>query len=180
MQQSMYLAESSALPGRLSHAHKTVQTGAGSLIKKLLAAWMGLVLVLSCALAAPAVNAETTAEPEAKVGAFYKWYLHALAQNHEPLIDDKQTLAQYVSRSLIKELEKRFHSADGLDADYFIQAQDYLADWEDNVAIGRADIKGKTATMVVTLGATQESKYRLGLTLIQENGLWKIRKIRRA
>jgi hypothetical protein len=117
---------------------------------------------------------------EATVSEFYKWHLHLLAQNKEPLLDDRATISKYASRALLGEIEKKLHSADGMEADYFIQAQDYLDDWESNISIARPDIQGPMATVKVVLGATRESRYKLALKLIREDGAWKIREVRRA
>jgi len=123
--------------------------------------------------------AETSSieNPEVVTTKFYKWYLRSIAQNHDPLTDDKAGLAAYVSTTLIHEIESKQNSAEGLDQDYFIQAQDYLDDWESNVSAKSQPINGATDEVVVTLGASKDSTYLLGVTLIQENKTWKIRKI---
>lgn len=120
----------------------------------------------------------TSLTPDATVSKFYNWYLHLLATDHDPLRDDRPKLSEYVSKALIQEITQRMNSADGLDADYFIQAQDYLDDWENNISVTKPEINGNTAVLVVTLGATEESRYRLRLTLKKESNIWKIRKVR--
>ncbi|UOD33279.1 DUF3828 domain-containing protein [Massilia violaceinigra] len=57
------------------------------------------------------------------------------------------------------------NSEDGLDADYFIQAQDYHDDWEKNISVAKSRISGNAATVRVTPGAGKESIQRLELTL---------------
>lgn len=124
------------------------------------------------------VLAETSLAPDAFVSEFYGWYLHSLAADHDPFRDDRTKLSKYVSKALIKEIERRMNSANGLDADYFIQAQDYLDDWENNISVAMPKINGNTASVVVTLGATKDSRHRLALILMKEDRVWKIRKIR--
>lgn len=116
--------------------------------------------------------------PDATVSKFYNWYLHALTTDHDPLRDDRPKLSAYVSKALIQDINRRMNSADGLDADYFIQAQDYLDDWGTNISVTKPEINGNTAVLVVTLGATEESRHRLRLTLKKERDIWKIRKVR--
>ncbi|MET3131327.1 hypothetical protein AAKU55_001586 [Oxalobacteraceae bacterium GrIS 1.11] len=125
----------------------------------------------------PALAADLPS-PADTTSAFYKWYIHSLVTNHEPFNDDKIGLGAYVSTSLIKEIEQKMNSEDGLDADYFIQAQDYHDDWETNISVEKSKISGNTATVLVTLGASKESSQRLALTLKKEDHVWKIRKVR--
>lgn len=136
--------------------------------------------VFLCALVCFGFSARAadTASPAATTSAFYQWYLHSLVADHVPLTDDRAELAGYVSASLIKEIEQRMQSEDGLDADYFIQAQDYHDDWENNISVTKATVAGNAATVFVTLGASKESRQCLALTLKKEDRAWKIRKVR--
>lgn len=141
-----------------------------------------LFLSLSLGLTLPPqlACAETEAiAPDVVSAKFYKWYLHALSTDEEPLINDKACLANYVSKALMSELEARMQSEEGLDADYFIKAQDYLDDWEENISTQIQPVKGSMKEVVVTLGATQESLHRLSVTLVREGNDWKIRKIKK-
>jgi hypothetical protein len=54
---------------------------------------------------------------------FYSWYLGIQRDSKDAMHDDPPTLAKYVAAPLLREIEK---SARGPDADYFIQAQDYM------------------------------------------------------
>ncbi|NHZ34624.1 DUF3828 domain-containing protein [Massilia rubra] len=132
--------------------------------------------ILAC-LSFPALAAELPS-PAVTTSDFYKWYIHSLVANHQPLSDEKVKLGTYVSKSLIAEIEKRMNSEDGLDADYFIQAQDYFDDWEKNISVTKSRISGNTATVRVTLGASKESIHHLELTLKKEDSVWKIRRVR--
>jgi hypothetical protein len=121
--------------------------------------------------------AETT--PQAVVSEFYAWYLRAVARDQDPLHDEPATLRKFVSGALIVEIEKKLKSRDGLDADYFMQAQDYLDDWLDNISVSPAQIKGATATTAVYLGKSADKKYGLSVSLVNEQGAWKVRKVTR-
>ncbi|HKD24565.1 MAG TPA: DUF3828 domain-containing protein [Xanthobacteraceae bacterium] len=139
----------------------------------LLLCLLGAVAQLSIAASA----AETT--PQAVVSEFYAWYVRAVAKDEDPLHDEPATLKRYVSGALIVEIEKKLKSRDGLDADYFMQAQDYLDDWLDNISVSPAQIKGATATTAVYLGKSADKKYGLSVSLVNEQGAWKIRKVTR-
>lgn len=124
----------------------------------------------ACADAKPAA-------PDVVAATFYKWYLHSLSKDQEPLLDKKPCLAAYVSKVLINEIEKEMQSEEGLDQDYFIKAQDYLDDWEGNISTQMLPIKNNTDEVIVTLGASKESSQRLSVTLLREGNTWKIRKV---
>lgn len=137
-----------------------------------------ILICFSLLFIAQPVRAEAPLAPDATVSAFYGWYLHALSADHDPLHDDKAQLSTYVSTALIREIERQINSPNGLDADYFIQSQDYLDDWLTNISVTKTTINGDTASVVVTLGTTKESIWKLGVTLKKERNLWKIRKVR--
>jgi hypothetical protein len=65
-----------------------------------------------------------------------------------------------------------------LDEDYFIRAQDYLEDWASNIIVADVQIKCRTASAIVTLGATKESMQTLALNLVKEGDAWKISKVK--
>jgi Protein of unknown function (DUF3828) len=135
-------------------------------------------LLLICAFGTPAqaaTSSQTT--PQATLTAFYHWYLEELAKNRDPLTNDRAKIEGYVSKGLIREIDKIIKSPDGLEEDYFISAQDYLEDWASHIVVSDLQIKGKTASAIVTLGATKESTWRLALNLINEGDGWKISKV---
>jgi hypothetical protein len=125
----------------------------------------------------PAASPEAPS-PQATVAEFYRWYLHVLKANRNPLSDEKPTLRKYVSAPLIARLEKQAASPDGMDADYFLQAQDFSDDWVSNIAVTDARVDRGSATMVVTLGAPGSERQRLNVSLIATDGAWRIRSVR--
>lgn len=115
--------------------------------------------------------------PEATALVFYSWYLKSLASDRDPLTDDATQIAGFVSKHLILELKRKRESVDGLDSDYFLQAQDYLDEWAVSITASEPKISRSMATVVLTLGNTPEGKRRLKLKLLRERGSWKIRKV---
>ena len=140
-------------------------------IAGMLAVLLGPVLAMGQGTAA--------VKPDAVAIKFYKWYLLEMKANHDPVSGDRKALAAYVSAPLLHEIEVRMKSPDGLDADYFIQAQDYLDDWVSSVSAKTTNMQSSTATTVVTLGGKPESLYRLSVTWVKESGDWKIRRVKR-
>ena len=89
--------------------------------------------------------------PDAVTKSFYTWYLQQIAGNHDPLTTRDPQLRTYVSAPLLREIRQRMASPEGLDADYFIQAQDYLDQWLGKIATSETHVRGATAMTVVTL-----------------------------
>src|SRR5215510_10050422 len=108
----------------------------------------------------PAQTAEhsSKAGPQATLAEFYHWYLEALAKDRNPLGDDRAKMEQYVSKTLLQQIERHINSPEGLGEDYFTKAQDYLEDWQTNIVVSDVRIEGKAASAIVTLGATKKSK----------------------
>jgi hypothetical protein len=142
-----------------------------------------LICVLICVFQLyinPVVSAAEARSPEATAAAFYAWYLGALSTDKDPLRAKRPQLASYVSRDLIGELEGRTDRKDALEEDYFIQAQKALDDWRADIGVSKPLARRDTMVVVVSLGANGESGRVLVLTMIQEDGAWKIRKVQRA
>jgi Protein of unknown function (DUF3828) len=141
------------------------------------------LLALLCAGGAIALAQGTSGppaeQPDTTVAAFYKWYLHEMSLNHTPVTDNSKKLGIYASAALLREINRRMNSPNGMDADYFIQAQDYLDDWLDNIQTSDTKVQVASATTVVTLGKKPDNIYRLAVGLVRETGTWKIRSVRR-
>jgi hypothetical protein len=124
-------------------------------------------------LAETSVQAQTSVTPEATLRHFYEWYLHALNQNQEPLEKHQAELSKFVTQRLMTSLNRARKRPEGIDADFFIDAQDLDETWEKNISTSRARIQGTRATASVTLkGTSFDDKLRVGLR--KEGGLWKI------
>ena len=118
--------------------------------------------------------AQTSMTPEATVRSFYEWYLHALNQDEEPLEKHQAELSKFVTQRLIKSLARALKSPEGIDADFFIAAQDWDKTWEKNIYTSKARIQGARATTTVTLKGESFGNHRLRIGLRKEGGLWKI------
>jgi hypothetical protein len=115
--------------------------------------------------------------PELAAAQFYRWYMQSLAINQDPLRQSPVQLSAYVSQGLISELKRRMNRK-GLRADYFIQAQEFMDDWTTDIRVVNPKIQGGMATVVVVLGASEETRRRLALTLSRDGGDWKICMVR--
>lgn len=113
--------------------------------------------------------------PEAALRKFYHWYVHALNQNLEPLGKQKAALKKYLTRRLYLELVKRERRGE-IDSDYFLDAQDWDHDWENNIAISKPSLHAGRAIALVDLTG-REMSIKLRVTLKKEAGGWKIDKV---
>ena len=110
--------------------------------------------------------------PEAALRQFYHWYVHMLNQNGDPLGKQKAALKKYITRRLYLELVNREKRGE-IDYDYFLNAQDWDHDWENNITVAKPSIRAGKATAVVSLSGRQLS-VKLLVTLKEEDGSWKI------
>jgi hypothetical protein len=120
-----------------------------------------------------------TGQITAAVTDFYRWYLGAFAKDQVPIKTDRARMEAHVTKELLQQIDKQMKSPDGLDADYFLKAQDYMDDWSSNIALSRIRVNGDAATATLTLGATKESKHLLAVRLVHENDTWKISRVSR-
>lgn len=125
---------------------------------------------------APAL-AQASTTPEMSVRRFYEWYLHALNQNEEPLEKHHAELSKFVTRRLMRSLNRALKRPDGIDADFFIDAQDWDKTWEKNIYASKARIQGARATTTVTLKGESFGKHSLRVGLRKEDGVWKIESV---
>jgi ABC-type transporter MlaC component len=148
--------------------------------KELGAGRIGAILVVAVAVQVGLAQPKAARARET-VTSFYEAYLQALAQNRDPFTQDKAFVKRYVAASLIAEIDKQIKSPDGLEADYFLQAQDFLDEWKGHISVAEAAgaVKAGVAVTVVTLGTKASSEYRLKVRLKKETGGWKISHVQR-
>jgi hypothetical protein len=133
--------------------------------------WMALIL--SCAQTS--TSAQTPASPEVSVQRFYSWYLHALNQNQNPLDKQQTELSKFITARLLMSLKRALKRPDGIDADFFIDAQDWDESWEKNISTSASTTQADRATVNVTLkGGEAFGTKRLKVGLRKESGAWKI------
>jgi hypothetical protein len=123
---------------------------------------------------------QTSASPEEAARSFYKWYLHALYQSPDAVPFEEQNAGaqKYVTVSLLQKLANAKAKAKRKERDirieYFFGTLDLDSNWENNIAVLKHVMKGATAEVEVTLGAREDNRRDLKVTMRKENGLWKI------
>ncbi|MDP9004185.1 MAG: YbjP/YqhG family protein, partial [Verrucomicrobiota bacterium] len=122
---------------------------------KLRIAFFALLVALVSASAISA--AEPSATPESAITGFYRWYVSELIANHNPM-DNRKELKRFATARLLKEIDKMKKGPDGLDGDYFVDAQDFDNLWAKNVSVSDVKVSGATATAEVFLKGKDMSR----------------------
>lgn len=143
--------------------------------------FLALTLLLAGACIAPAVAAQNPRainkeSPEIVIQNFYAWYVHALNQDGDPLTRQRTKLKQFASARLLRELDTVVKGPDGLDGDYFLDAQDWDKQWEKNISVYELEVRNGRAVAAVALTGPEMSR-KLKVQLVREGGRWKIDKV---
>ena len=142
-------------------------------MKRIFALILSLVAV---AAASPAGAAEANATPEECIRNFYGWYVKNLVANRDPMKQGKE-IRRYATERLLRELEKMTKGPDGLDGDYFVDAQDFDPLWAKNIAISDVKTTGDKSNAHVLLNGSQGMRKKLIVHLVKEAGSWKVDKV---
>jgi len=149
-------------------------------------------LLLACAFlalastqivyAADGVTPAPAVTPEAAVRLFYPWYLGEMMKGRVPFTEER--MHDYVAEDTLRDIAFIMNRPNGgkrgLQEDYFIRAKDYFDDWADYIAVSEVSIDGDTASALVALGDPAQGTQRLTLTLVREDGGWKISRVNEA
>src|SRR4051812_24000393 len=85
--------------------------------------------------------AEPVPTPEDCIRGFYKWYVTNLIANRDPMKQRKE-IRRYATERLLNEISKMQTGPDGLDGDYFTDAQDFDPLWAKNISISAVKTSG--------------------------------------
>ena len=144
---------------------------------KILRTFLLVALALSGSVTS-ALAEERAAAPEKVIHDFYQWYVQALVQNRDPFGKGRSELKRYASARLLKEIDHARKGPDGLDGDYFVDAQDFDEGWARNIGISTPVIVGQRATALVDLkGKEAGMRKKLRVTLVQEDSAGKVDKV---
>jgi hypothetical protein len=124
----------------------------------------------------PLRASESTATPEQSIRSFYHWYVTALIANREPL-KERAEMSRFATNRLLKEIDRKQKSADGLGSDYFVNAQDFDNRWAKNITVSDVKVTGNSATAEVRLVGKGEMRRRLSVWLVKDDASWKIDKV---
>lgn len=154
-----------------------------SCIAKSLRILRAITLVILSTIAVPplaiAATTDVTQTQEASIRLvlhdFYKSYIALLSEDKIP---SREFLAKTVSTKLIRKIQKLASVEGGLDADYFLKAQDYLDEWKENITVAPIRVAGNRAKAVVSLELARGRKHQLSVDLVLVGRHWKITEVR--
>ena len=141
-----------------------------------------LALVALLAATAPGHPAQaepakaSTATPEESIRSFYKWYVTALIANRDPM-KQRAEMKRFATDRLLKEIDKMKKGPEGLNGDYFLDAQDFDDEWAKKISVSNVNIQGAKATAHVLLDGAEGMRKKLVVHLVSDAGAWKIDKV---
>jgi Protein of unknown function (DUF3828) len=123
--------------------------------------------------------AESAATPEDCIRNFYRWYVTNLVANRDPM-KQRTEIRRYATERLLKEIDKMVKGPDGLDGDYFVDAQDFDSLWAKNISISDVQVHGDKSSARVVLNGSKGMRKKLMVHLVKEGGTWKVDKVQGA
>lgn len=118
------------------------------------AALLSLIAVVATSLLRAA---EGNATPEDCIRNFYRWYVNNLVANRDPM-KQRQEIRRYATERLLKEIDKMEKGPNGLDGDYFVDAQDFDPLWAKRIEISDVKIQGDKCKAYVLLNGTKDMR----------------------
>jgi Protein of unknown function (DUF3828) len=113
-------------------------------------------------------------DPADTIRNLYGWYVRELKVGVDPLHERRTELKQFVTESLLTSIDNLRTGAGSLDGDSLLQAQQFDQDWASKIAIDKLETRGRTATARVILTGRLLGERRLNVSLIKEEGRWKV------
>jgi hypothetical protein len=136
---------------------------------------LGLIALAATSGAADSTKA-STATPEKAIRGFYQWYVTALVANRDPM-KQRAEMKRFATERLLKEIDKMKKGPDGLNGDYFLDAQDFDDQWAKKIVVSNVKIQGTKATAHVLLDGPEGMRKKLVVQLVNDAGAWKIDKV---
>ena len=118
----------------------------------------------------------STATPEETIRSFYGWYVTALVANRDPM-KQRAELKRFATDRLLKEIDKMKKGPEGLNGDYFLDAQDFDEQWAKKISVSNVKIDGTRASAHVLLDGPEGMRKKLVVQLVNDAGAWKIDKV---
>lgn len=142
------------------------------------ASWRLWLIFCFVVAGAQAQERAVSSGPEQAIRNFYQWYVQALVSDHNPLNQQPGEMKKYASARLLREIGRTAKGPDGLDGDYFLDAQDFDKGWAKNIHVSALMKKGDRSTADIELKGSEMGIRKLHVDLVQENRLWKIDRVK--
>lgn len=115
--------------------------------------------------------------PSDSLRSFYRWYVTELVAKRNPL-ENRKELKRFATERLLKEIDRLKKGPNGLDGDYFVDAQDFDALWAKNITVSDVKISGTKATADVLLAGKGDMRRRLQVSLVRDGSVWKVDRVK--
>lgn len=147
-------------------------------MKQIASLLVAIITATLCHFTSAAEPAKSlSSNPTETIRGFYHWYVTELIANRDPM-SNRPELKRFATARLLNEIGKMKRGPEGLNGDYFVDAQDFDNQWAKKITVSNVQINDKTATAEVLLkGATADMNRRLKVNLALENGTWKVDKV---
>jgi hypothetical protein len=139
--------------------------------------FFSLIALVAIAAVGPVRAAEPAATPEDSIRNFYRWYVTNLVANRDPM-KQRGELKRYATERLLKEIDKMEKGPDGLDGDYFVDAQDFDPLWAKRISISDVQTRGDKSKAHVLLDGSKGMQRKLLVHLVKDAGTWKVDKVK--
>ena len=136
-----------------------------------------LLILVALAVVCPIRAATPAGTPEDCIRNFYHWYVTALVTNHDPM-KQRAEMKRYATERLLREIDKMVKGPDGLDGDYFVDAQDFDPLWAKKIFISGVRTNGDKSAANVLLDGSKGMRRKLLVSLAMENGTWKVDRVK--
>ena len=136
---------------------------------------LAFIIVLGFSSATGAAE-PSTANPSDAIRGFYRWYVTALIASKQPM-ENRKEMKRFVTERLLSEIDKMKKGPDGLDGDYFLDAQDFDNLWAKNITVSDLKVSGKNASAEVVLAGKAEMRRKLKVNLVSDGTAWKIDRV---
>jgi hypothetical protein len=136
-----------------------------------------VAFVFVLGFSSPAHAAQPSTEnPSDAIRSFYRWYVTELIANRNPM-ENRKELKRFATERLLREIDKMKKGPDGLDSDYFVDAQDFDNLWAKNITVSDLKVSGRNATAEVLLAGKGEMRRKLKVNLVSDGTAWKVDKV---
>ncbi|PYI90840.1 MAG: hypothetical protein DME97_15900 [Verrucomicrobia bacterium] len=139
---------------------------------KRIAALLSLVVLAACPIRA----AEPAATPEDCIRNFYRWYVNNLVANRDPM-KQRTEMKRYATERLLKAIDRMEKGPNGLDGDYFTDAQDFDPLWAKKISISDVHTNGDRSNAHVLLDGAKGMRKKLLVHLVKDGSNWKVDKV---
>ncbi len=112
--------------------------------------------------------------PEAVVRGFYGWYLRNLNNDNFTPLKQRSTALKYLTPELLAKAPRLTRQ---MNADIFICAQDFDAEWEKNITLSETRTQGTKASTTVTLRGAEVGNTSIKVGLKRLNAGWRMESV---